>query len=204
VGSDPQSFLEFTHQQLHAECKATIDRLQSIVTQVDDVLVVNWIEVKEGDYRKALHDLVAFNIQIENDPSVSPTAKARQDEIDRLTEQLKRMRTSRSQLYTHSKPCHYCAAPIDDLATDPGLWGIGLCHEDDPGVIKWHHVGCILKRLKENESLKTQLSDMASALMHYVDWFGPAHAEDCPGNDTCDCQGQPINDAVNAVLKGRF
>ena len=52
----------------------TCARLKSIVDQVDDVLIYNWIEVKDGDYRKALYDLVSFSNQVENDPSVSQTA----------------------------------------------------------------------------------------------------------------------------------
>lgn len=64
------------------DAKAT--ELQRIVNQVDDELVVNWITVKDGDYRKALRDLVAQGIQIENDPAVSSTAKARQEEMAAL------------------------------------------------------------------------------------------------------------------------
>lgn len=58
-------------------CLAAIYRLESALAdartrieqmeQVDDVLLVNWISVQDGDYRKALHDLVSFNIQIECD-----------------------------------------------------------------------------------------------------------------------------------------
>ena len=64
------------------------EQLQGIVWQIEDELIVNWIDVKNNDYRKAIHDLVMFNIQIENDPSVSLTAKHRQDEISDLWAQI--------------------------------------------------------------------------------------------------------------------
>lgn len=39
------------------------EELARIVQQVDDVLVVDWIAVEPGgDYRKALADMVQFNI----------------------------------------------------------------------------------------------------------------------------------------------
>jgi hypothetical protein len=52
--------------------------------QVDEVLTVNWIEVKGGDYRQALHDLITRAVAIENDPEVSEAAKARADRMAAL------------------------------------------------------------------------------------------------------------------------
>ncbi len=68
------------------ECVAAQrDALKASLDQVDDVLIVNWVGPrKDGDYKKALHDLVGQGIAIENDPSVSETAKARADELDAL------------------------------------------------------------------------------------------------------------------------
>lgn len=80
---------QMTIAQLEAEC----ERLRRIVDQVDDVLVVNWVGPrKDGDYRKALADLITFNIQIENDPAVSLTAKMRQIELESLRLECKRLR----------------------------------------------------------------------------------------------------------------
>ena len=48
------------------------NRLKAALDQVDDVLVVNWVGPRvDGDYRKALHDLVAFNIQIATEPAMN-------------------------------------------------------------------------------------------------------------------------------------
>jgi hypothetical protein len=47
----------------------------------------------------------------------------------------------------HDEPCYYCKRPCNCLAGNPGEWSIGLPHADDPGVVKWHHVSCILERL---------------------------------------------------------
>jgi hypothetical protein len=52
--------------------------------QVDDVLVTNWIPVVDNDYRKALNDLVTWNIQVHDDPAASETARKRQDELLQL------------------------------------------------------------------------------------------------------------------------
>lgn len=56
--------------------------------QVDDVLMTDRITVKDGNYRKALADLVTYNIQIHDDPSVSTVAKERQDRIAELEARL--------------------------------------------------------------------------------------------------------------------
>jgi len=42
-----------------------LKKLRDIVNQVDDVLIVNWIVVKDNNYKKALNDLIAFNTEIE-------------------------------------------------------------------------------------------------------------------------------------------
>jgi hypothetical protein len=59
-----------------------------------------------------------------------------------------------ARLRGHGEPCYYCTKPINDLAANPGLWGIFLCHEDEPGVIKWHHVECVSNRLADLQKLK--------------------------------------------------
>lgn len=50
----------------------------------------------------------------------------------------------------HDKPCHYCGEPCNSFAANPSLWPIPLCHADEPGVVKWHHIGCVSERLKED------------------------------------------------------
>lgn len=57
-------------------------KLQDSLDQVDDVLIVNWVGPrKDGDYSKALADLVDFQVKIENDPCVSMEAKWKLDEL---------------------------------------------------------------------------------------------------------------------------
>ena len=50
--------------------------------------------------------------------------------------------------------CYYCGKPVNNLACNPSEWGIPLCHKDEPGKVKTHHIGCVSKRLAENEELK--------------------------------------------------
>lgn len=51
----------------------------------------------------------------------------------------------------HNEPCYYCGEPCDKLAGDPGKWPIPLCHSDEPGIVKWHHGGCVSERLSHKE-----------------------------------------------------
>lgn len=54
----------------------------------------------------------------------------------------------------HGHLCYYCKEPCNGLAGNPDKWPIPLCHSDDPGVVKWHHIGCVRDRLIENYSMK--------------------------------------------------
>jgi len=55
--------------------------------------------------------------------------------------------------------CYYCNKPVNNLAGNPSEWGIPLCHKDKPEVVKTHHIGCVSKRLAENEELKNCLKE---------------------------------------------
>lgn len=60
----------------------------------------------------------------------------------------------------HDAPCYYCKEPCDSLAGNPGRWPIPLCHRDEPGVVKWHHTGCVAERLIENQPAHSTNSDL--------------------------------------------
>lgn len=51
--------------QTYEELKAERDELKRWLDQVDDVLVIYHVAVKDGDYRKALHDYAGFCIDID-------------------------------------------------------------------------------------------------------------------------------------------
>ena len=57
----------------------------------------------------------------------------------------------------HDKTCFDCGRRTNDLSGDPGQWGIPLCHSDHPGVVQWHHAGCVSNRLAERDALKDRL-----------------------------------------------
>jgi hypothetical protein len=46
----------------------------------------------------------------------------------------------------HGQPCYYCGKPCNCLIGNPNAWPIPLCHADEPGVVKWHHTGCVAER----------------------------------------------------------
>lgn len=51
----------------------------------------------------------------------------------------------------HGESCYYCHKACNSLAAAPSEWPVGLCHPDDPGKVKWHHIGCVSKRLHKEE-----------------------------------------------------
>jgi hypothetical protein len=70
------------------ELRRQLAEAQRVITQVDEVLIVNNVGPRtDGDYRKALHDLITLNIQIHDDPAVSEVAAKRAAEIERLTKE---------------------------------------------------------------------------------------------------------------------
>jgi hypothetical protein len=48
----------------------------------------------------------------------------------------------------HGEFCYYCHKRCNSLAGNPGEWPIPLCHADDPGRVKWHHIECVSMRLR--------------------------------------------------------
>lgn len=56
----------------------------------------------------------------------------------------------------HEAACYYCGKPCNSLAANPGQWPIPLCHEDEPGKVKWHHTGCVSERLKARSAERSQ------------------------------------------------
>lgn len=55
----------------------------------------------------------------------------------------------------HGKPCYYCGDPCNDLSGNPSEWAIPLCHPDEPGIVKWHHIGCVGNRLARLDLLES-------------------------------------------------
>ena len=81
-------------------------------------------------------------------PYPAPDGRLEADvEIERL----------KKRIEGHDKPCFDCGRRTNDLSGDPGQWGIPLCHSDHPGVVQWHHAGCVSNRLAERDALKDRL-----------------------------------------------
>jgi DNA repair exonuclease SbcCD ATPase subunit len=64
----------------------------------------------------------------------------------------------------HDEPCFYCKEPCDSFAGNPGKWPIPLCHADDPGRVKWHHVDCVTDRLRNGERAERAEQESKTAL----------------------------------------
>ncbi|MCE7895010.1 MAG: hypothetical protein DYH12_35775 [Sorangiineae bacterium PRO1] len=59
----------------------------------------------------------------------------------------------------HDAPCYYCGHPCNTYAGNPGLWPLGFTHADEPGVVKWHHTGCVQGRLRELEKIRAEVAE---------------------------------------------
>ena len=64
----------------------------------------------------------------------------------------------------HNEPCYYCGEPCNSLAGDPGKWPVGLCHSDEPGVVKYHHEACVNDRLESVARLTERCDAYKEAL----------------------------------------
>jgi hypothetical protein len=92
---------------------------------------------------------------------------------DRITSALDELQSLRAENATllerinadgHKQPCYYCGKPTNDLSANPSDWSVPLCHSDEPGVVKWHHTGCVSERLAENATLRAHLRTCVAAL----------------------------------------
>lgn len=79
-----------------------------------------------------------------------------------------------TMLEGHDELCYYCGEPCDSLAGFPSKWPVALCHSDEPGVVKWHHVGCVSERLTKLEKTQGLLTKWE------VEWNKMRYAD---GND---------------------
>lgn len=60
----------------------------------------------------------------------------------------------------HDELCYYCGKPCNALAGNPHEWPIPLCHSDEPGVVKWHHIGCVSQRLERLDMIDKSVKEI--------------------------------------------
>lgn len=53
--------------------------------------------------------------------------------------------------------CYYCNKPINNLAGDPAQWSLKFPRPDGSGVVRSHHVGCVMQRLTERDKFEKAL-----------------------------------------------
>lgn len=53
----------------------------------------------------------------------------------------------------HDEACYYCGAKCSALDGDPARWPVALCHPEEPGVVKWHHSGCVSDKLNDWQNM---------------------------------------------------
>jgi len=78
------------------------------------------------------------------------------NELDDRSETIARLMAERDELasrgHFHDEPCYFCKKPINSFAANPGLWGVPLCHAEEPGKVKAHHIDCVHDRLSERDA----------------------------------------------------
>lgn len=78
-----------------------------------------------------------------------------------------RERLERAESSTDGR-CYYCGEQTNTLIGDPSMWAMRFCHADDPGVVKYHHTGCVTERLKRLERAEEALRQVL-AVRGYMD-----------------------------------
>ena len=93
--------------------------------------------------------------------------------LDRKANALQSERDAlKKRIEGHDKPCFDCGGRTNDLSGDPGQWSIPLCHSDHPGVVQWHHAGCVSNRLAERDALKARLDALPGKIYEVLLRYG--------------------------------
>lgn len=85
------------------------------------------------------------------------TIRAQSEENERLTKLIL------SEPAGHDKPCYYCGELTSSIAGNSARWPVPLCHKEEPGKVAWHHIGCVMKKLREGEAAEAKLAAIQSA-----------------------------------------
>lgn len=93
--------------------------------------------------------------------------KAQAGEIEQLTAE-RDSALNRSDRQGHNIPCYWCGKPCNSLAGNPGQWPVPLCHADQPGRVKWHHIECVSSRTDDRLPVAERQRDEAVVLLRKV------------------------------------
>lgn len=122
-------------------------------------------------------DLVSFGEIIADLEFAKRDLKKKLDEANEATEKYK---TALEDGRGHDQPCHICGETTNSFAGNPGMWPIPICTKDDPGVVKWHHSGCVQKKLAGGEEAIKSAESYRRALQWCMSAAGnPDPAEGC-------------------------
>lgn len=77
-GYHPSELFPEVYKSQKAIYEAGQASIQAQLDQVDEILCVNFIEVKDGDYQAALVELVRWEIEMHDDPAISEEAAKRE------------------------------------------------------------------------------------------------------------------------------
>jgi len=50
----------------------------------------------------------------------------------------------------HNEPCFYCGEPCNYLSPTPSMWPVQFFHKDGTGIIRTHHMKCIVSKLGDD------------------------------------------------------
>lgn len=85
--------------------------------------------------------------------------------------EVERLKHQPMPLEGHGEPCYYCGERCSAVAGNPNKWPLYLCHPEEPGIVKWHHVGCVSERLQQLASRSRDLNEAVGLLreIHQTD-----------------------------------
>jgi hypothetical protein len=63
--------------------------------------------------------------------------------------------------------CYYCREKTNNLSGNPSMWCVMLPHKDEPGVVKPHHIGCVVERL-ENGWKKIERTKLSKIVCEFL------------------------------------
>ncbi len=105
----------------HTAVEKERDKLAAGLAQVDDILHVNFIGVKDNNYREAIHGLISWEIKVHDDPAVSEVAAKRKAEYDKLAAQVEKLRAFAQEITNGI--IDSTENPIMEISARHGLYG---------------------------------------------------------------------------------
>lgn len=82
----------------------------------------------------------------------------------------------------------------------PGPWKVAPVEGKRMTCVYTDKTNIALLVHQEDAHLIAAAPELLEALKEYIEVMGPAHENECPQDDTCNCKWKYINDKVNQAI----